>query len=130
MQAAAVDVEQFARTNPGVYAMGDRAGSVGYLLRDPVVQTEGLVMDREFLESVRQELPLERVLARYGTRYYVGNARRPVGQCFDASGAGASGHPFAASAGTFCGPPLATFVHKDHYTVVYAMSQAVTRTQR
>ena len=56
---AANDLRLFAATHAGVYAMGDRSGAVGYLLPYPVVQTEGLVMDRQYLDSVARQVPLQ-----------------------------------------------------------------------
>lgn len=36
-----LQLEQFERTHPGTYAMGDRAGMFSYLSQSPVLQTEG-----------------------------------------------------------------------------------------
>lgn len=61
----------FQRTHPGRYAMGDRAGVVGYLLGSPVLQLEGLVGGKDVIRAVREERNLLGFLRDKGVRYYV-----------------------------------------------------------
>lgn len=56
-----------------VIAMGDRAGIVSYLIENPVVQTEGLVMDKDFLMKIKAEQPVIDILKEYDVRYYISN---------------------------------------------------------
>jgi len=56
--------------------MGDRAGAVGEYLPNRLVQLEGLVMDRHFLDSLRRADSILPVLKEYGVSYYV--ATNPV----------------------------------------------------
>ncbi len=71
IQHAAGILDQFAHTHPGKYAMGDRAGMFAITGGVPVVQTEGLVMDRRYLEHIRAQDDLRSVVASYGVNYYV-----------------------------------------------------------
>ena len=75
-------LQSFASTHPGVYAMGDCAGLSGYVLKSPIVQTEGLVMDKDFLDNIRQQRDLLTTLDRYGVRYYVTFNAIPVNGCY------------------------------------------------
>jgi hypothetical protein len=116
---AAVDLQAFAGSHPGVYAMGDRAGMPAYLMANPMIQTEGLVMDGRFLDSVRREEPLGQVLARYHVRYYVGSSHAPASGCFAAVEPAQAGPASPHMRGEFCQPPVATYHHGDVYTLVY-----------
>lgn len=117
--AAAQDLAQFSETHPGIYAMGDRAGITGYLLSNPLVQTEGLTMDRPFLNQIRSQRPLRQVLADYNARYYVASLVSPTTACFHASEPAQAGPESPHMEDEFCGPPVATFVHGRVSTFVY-----------
>lgn len=98
---------EFARTHPGIYAMGDLAGAAGYFLPYPVVQTEGLVMDRGFLEKVRRQEDLLDVLRSYGVRYYVSSVDfRTHPACFHAVEPIRAGSTSAHMRATFCTNPV------------------------
>ncbi len=120
--AASVEVQEFARSHPGIYAMGDRSGRVAYLIAEPVVQTEGLMMDRDYLELVQRALPLREVLARYHVRYYIGTAYAPFTGCFAAGEPAKSGPASAKLRATFCEPPQAHFQHDGVQTLIYDLS--------
>ena len=65
--------------------MGDRAGTVGYLLPGPLVQTEGLMMDLNFLKLIQNKTPLLEALADYNVRYYISSIVNPPSSgCFHA----------------------------------------------
>ena len=66
-----VQLQQFEQTHPGVYAMGGGSGMPGYLLRSPIIQTEGLMMDPAYLQHIRHQDDLLPTLRSYGVRYYV-----------------------------------------------------------
>ncbi len=117
--AASLEIQTFAETHPGIYAMGDRAGRVGYLLHDPVVQTEGLMMDRSYLDFVRHQTPLRQTLAAYHVRYYVGTAYTPFTGCFHAAEPAKSGPTSARMRADFCEPPVATYTHDGIETLIY-----------
>jgi hypothetical protein len=66
----ALKLEQFEATHKGIYAMGDRAGLAGYLIESPLIQTEGLVMDKEFITAIKT-LNLNDLLKRYKVDYFI-----------------------------------------------------------
>ncbi len=76
LNEAASRIKLFEKEHKGVYAMGDRAGIVGYALESPLVQLEGLVMDRRFLERLHHSSRLGRLLEYYKVDYYI--ATNPV----------------------------------------------------
>jgi len=120
---AAHDIQQFAKTHPGTYAMGDRSGMVAYLLAYPVIQTEGLVMDRSFLEHIRHQDPLLPTLADYHVRYYVGTAWKPYTGCFHAVEPLQAGKTSAHMLGDLCGTPVASSQHETYQTVIYDLDK-------
>ena len=119
---AALDIQRFASTHPGTYAMGDRSGMPAWLIPDPIVQTEGLVMDRSFLEQIRTAQPLLPTLARYNTRYYIGTAQQPLSGCFHAAEPWQAGPASPHMQADLCQPPLATFHYGDWYTFVFDLT--------
>ena len=120
---AAEQLRGFEESHPGRYAMGDRSGAVGLLLRDPVVQTEGLMMDRPFLEEIRQQRPLREVLERYGVRYYVGTALTPYTGCFEATEPFQGGPHTPKMRGEFCEAPVARWTNDGVETMVFDLGR-------
>ena len=117
--STATELQTFAATHPGAYAMGDRAGMVAYLLPDPVIQTEGLVMDRAFLSSIRHQQPLDQVLAQYHVRYYIATDHQPyTGGCFTAIEPFQAGTASPHMTTTICRPPTAIFPHPNGLTTL------------
>jgi hypothetical protein len=119
----AVSVRDFAITHPGTYAMGDRAGLVGYLISAPVVHTEGLVMDRDFLTLIRKRTPLKEVFARYHVRYYVVATYEPITACFHAVEPLWAGPDSPHMEDDFCQPPVARFAYYSGQTVIFDLDQ-------
>ena len=124
----AVDVQNFARTHPGIYAMGDRSGMVAYLISDPLIQTEGLVMDRTFLEHIRRQDPLIPTLRQYHVRYYVGTAWKPYEGCFHAAEPFQAGETSAHMAGDFCQPAVAGSQHEFFRTRIFDLDAETGQT--
>lgn len=118
----AYELRQFESTHPGVYAMGDRSGAVGYLLRDPLVQTEGLVMDRKFLDLIKEQAPLIDALKGYNVRYYVATAMTPYEGCFKAAEPYQAGEHAPHMRAEFCEPPVARWKHDSIETLVYDLN--------
>jgi hypothetical protein len=112
-------VTAFSLTHPGTYAMGDRAGSVGFLMPYPLVQTEGLVMDRSYLESVRREGSLRSELLARGVRYYIATEDGPLQKCFHASEPSQAGPDSPHLRDIFCEAPLANFEQGGMTTAIY-----------
>jgi hypothetical protein len=66
---------QWLEEKEGTIAMGDRAGMLAYMIDQPVVQMEGLVMDKDFLGMIGTKTVSE-ILSTYGVDYYI--AGNPV----------------------------------------------------
>ena len=79
----AVGLQQFAATHPGRFAMGDDAGMAAYLMPVPVLQLEGLVADKAFVERIRRQQSLLQALDELGVDYYVTVRPRVNGDCYD-----------------------------------------------
>lgn len=126
LYAASADLGDFSRTHPGIYAMGDRSGSAGYLISQPLIQTEGLMMDRHYLDELRSGSSLRKVLGDYHVRYYVGSSKAPVEGCFNAVEPSQAGPASPHLTSSFCEHPVATFVHDGRFTMVYDLDQSDT----
>jgi hypothetical protein len=116
----AQDVREFAQTHPGTYAMGDRSGMVGYLLPQPLVQTEGLMMDRAFLTNIEHSTPLREALSRYNVRYYIATTYPPYATgCIHVAEPYQAGTASPHMTAEFCEPPVAVFEQSNVRTAIY-----------
>ena len=71
---------------------------------------EGLVMDKRFLENIREERNLLDVLRAYGVRYYVStNAEPSANGCFDLSEPKVAGPRSPRMRATLCKAPVKSF---------------------
>jgi len=118
MLLAAQDISSFAEQHPGVYAMGDRSGTVGFLLPAPLIQLEGLTMDRQYLDRLRDEPPLQSLLRDYRVDFYISTNAVPDGPCYRAVEPAMAGPDSARMQGTFC-VPLATFAYDGKVTRIF-----------
>ena len=105
----ATDLDAFSRTHAGTYAMGDCAGSPAYVIQQPLVQLEGLVMDRAYLDNIKEQRDLKQVLASYGVRYYLIPAPNLVDGCYRAVEPAKPGPDTLKMRGEFCMPAIASF---------------------
>ncbi len=125
IQHAAGILDTFAESHPGVYAMGDRAGMFAITTPNPVLQAEGLVMDRAYLEHIRAEDDLRSVLQSYGVNYYVAfvfnqNFKLQFSHnCFHAMEPSIPGPSVLRMRSDFCGAPLYQFGGFDGKYVIY-----------
>ena len=103
----AIAFHHFALTHPGVYAMGDYGGEPGYMLGRPLVQTEGLMMDRDFLNRIQRREDLISVLSAYHVRYYIANTRKGYTGCFHAVEPLRGGPASPKMSAEFCQKPVA-----------------------
>lgn len=103
------DLADFARTHPGVYAMGDCAGTTGYLLQQPLIQTEGLVMDDSFLDNIRRQDDLRPVLQRYDVHYYVTFQAIAENGCYRVQEPFMAGPESPRMRTTLCQEPVASY---------------------
>ena len=109
--AVSVQVAEFINEHPGVYAMGDRAGAVGYLTNQPIIQLEGLVMDPTYLTKIRRSEPLPQILKDYGVEYYIAllGPLPPARHCFEFREPSQAGPSSRVSLGETCASPIASF---------------------
>lgn len=71
-QPTSIEVVNYMNSHPGRYAMGDRAGLIGYLSRAPIIQLEGLVMDAQYLQILkRTSMTLTNIFETYHVDYYI-----------------------------------------------------------
>src|SRR5690606_29689053 len=69
----AIQVLDYEKQHPGIYAMGDRAGLISYLIDSPLVHLEGLVMDKNYLNDFKSASNLKEILKKYNVDYYIAN---------------------------------------------------------
>jgi hypothetical protein len=124
-----VDVARFAQTHPGIYAMGDRAGTPGYLLHDPLVQLEGLTMDAPFLKNIEAQRPLLPVLRSYGVRYYIATNPELRGGCWHTVEPLIAGPDAPHMHGLLCMQPVAWYVHSGYNTVIFDLDSPIATRQ-
>jgi hypothetical protein len=74
--ANAARLQAFSIDHPGIYAMGDAAGTPEWTIGLPIVHLEGLMMSPGFVDRIRDRQPLEQVFRDYHVDYYV--AVRPA----------------------------------------------------
>jgi hypothetical protein len=125
--AIAVRLQQFARLHPGRYAMGDAAGTAAFLLGQPVVQLEGLMMDKSFLENIREQRNLLDVLHDYRVRYYVAiNAVQHDG-CRTVVEPREGGRHSPHMTAKLCRPPAEEFYAGQYLVSVFDLGEATHR---
>lgn len=71
ISVVAHDLQTFSAERPGVYAMGDAAGAAGYLMSQPIVHLEGLMMSHDFIDRIRERQSLQQVFRDYHVNYFV-----------------------------------------------------------
>ena len=72
MFTQAVALRPFITSHPGLYAMGDQAGTVTFLSHARMFQLEGLVEDKALLTDIANRKPLLAVLRSRHVDYYIG----------------------------------------------------------
>ncbi len=109
------ELARFARSHPGRYAMGDRAGLTALMIGRPVLHLEGLIADRRMVEHIAHDDRLNDVLAEYGIDYMIVSIYYPIereGGAWlvsqpDPLGAGRRSHIMR---GAFARPPVFTYI--------------------
>lgn len=114
----AEDVRDFSANHPGIYAMGDGAGSPAYLSPQPFLQLEGLVMDKAYLKDMKVGRPLAQVLHEYHARYYI-LLNAPKDGCFWANEPGQAGPHSPHMQGEICDAAKARFTSKQLSLSIY-----------
>lgn len=119
--AFAFDLAEFAKSHPGRYAMGDRAGIVGYVLDQPVMQLEGLVQNLEFLRDIKRGNDLVAVLQKHGVDYYVARDPEPENGCYRVSEPFQAGPESPRMNALICDEPVHVFEAKGDEALVQAV---------
>jgi hypothetical protein len=127
----ALRIQAFDRSHPGMYAMGGGAGMAGYLVSDPMVQTEGLVMDPTYLAHIRHGDDLVATLRSYGVRYYItsesygpnGLGKQRDGSCFLADEPYVTGPLALHMRSRLCVTPVADFPSENWVNHVFDLAQ-------
>jgi hypothetical protein len=118
----ASDLAAYMQQHPGIYAMGDEAGTTEYLSAQPVIQLEGLTMDRAYLANIRQQRPLAEVLHDYHADYYIVLYAQRVDGCYDVHEPTNAGAASPHMLGRVCQPPLFTSTHSGSTASLFAAS--------
>lgn len=79
LNEAGLRIKEFEKQHKGVYAMGDRAGVVGYLIDCPLVQLEGLVMNKEYLNRLHSSDNISDIMKHYKVDYYIATNPANIG---------------------------------------------------
>ena len=114
-----VELARFANLHPGRYAMGDRAGIVGYLSANPTIQLEGLMMDKKFIETLRRAPKLNSVLDEYNIDYYIASHPRLVDSCYEVVEPAQAGPESPKMRGSFCEKPVFTVERNGSFNAVF-----------
>jgi hypothetical protein len=109
--STALALQPFAATHPGRYAMGDRSGVTAFLIKQPVLQVEGIVGDRAMLAAIAAKTDLRKLLAANHVDYYVSVRMEHDGSCWDSvePKLGQAGPLSPTMQGRFCSDPVFTF---------------------
>lgn len=119
---AAQDIARFSTTHPGLYAMGDRSGTAAYMLSSPMLQLEGLMEDRKYLDRIRTQPPLDLLLREYGVTWYIATDATFKDGCYHTREPFQAGPDSAHMIGILCQPPAATFTHAGITTRIFAIA--------
>jgi hypothetical protein len=64
------EINKSIKDKSGLLAMGDRAGLTSVILNRPILQLEGLMTNKEFIELLKKG-NLEIILIKYNVKYYI-----------------------------------------------------------
>ncbi len=115
---SSLHVAQYMDAHPGVYMMGDQAGTTAYLSHQPIIQTEGLVMDKHFLQLMRAGTRLPQIAKEYHATYFAKIGGAYQGSCMLLTEPANAGPTSPMMRGTICHAPLAVFYREaDHMPI-------------
>lgn len=106
---SSLELARYMDAHPGVYLMGDQAGTAGYLSHQPIIQTEGLVMDKHFLQLMRAATPLPDVVQLYHAAFYTKIGGTYDSDCLHVAEPANAGPESPRMRGKVCQAPLAVF---------------------
>ena len=124
--AAAIAMQPFADAHPGLYAMGDRAGTMAFLTRRPIFQLEGIVGDRPMLAAIQSKTDLQTLLRSHDVDYYIGTKMAHDRNCWIGlePKPHQAGNLSPAMTGRFCTDPVFSYTDREGVeTQVFALQQ-------
>jgi len=118
---AALAVQAFAHAHPGIYAMGDRAGTPAYLMDQPVLQLEGLMADLPYIKRIQNRADLVKTLQELGVHYYIATSPLPSGRpgCYLVQEPSKAGPHSPVMKGELCAPTAILFTDGPIITTVF-----------
>jgi hypothetical protein len=118
---AAEALRMFSRAHPGIYAMGDRAGTPAYLMDQPVLQMEGLMADLAYVRRIQKRADLVRTLQDLGVRYYVATSPVPSARpgCYLVQEPSKAGPHSPVMKGELCAPSTTLYADGPIITTVF-----------
>jgi len=121
---AAIHINQFSEDHPGYYAMGDRAGIVGFLLGSPLIQLEGIVGDDDLLNSISSQDGLIGFLNNNSIDYYIATNPTKAGSCWYLEEPKISGPSAPRMRGQICSDPIFAYTAKldDVTTLIFQVN--------
>lgn len=122
---AALKIADFEKKHKGLYAMGDRAGTVGYLLKSPLIQMEGLVMDKPFMKNIERSRNLNDVLAEYKVDYYIATNPKMTEGHYRVVEPAQAGNNSPRMEGRFSCRPVQDFVLNNVHTAIFALKDCL-----
>jgi hypothetical protein len=119
----ALGLQEFAAAHPGLYSMGDTAGLASYLMPAPVLQLEGLMADKPFVDRIRRQEPLLQAFDELGVDYYITVRPEPNRDCYDLREPFWAGAHSPAMQGRLCIHPVADIgpPGDPHHALVFDM---------
>jgi hypothetical protein len=101
--------------------MGDRAGIVGYLLEDGVLQMEGLEEDRALLRDIAAQRNLVEVLQERDVEYYVATNPGRQNGCYEWCEPAQAGPSAPHMRASWCHEPVFRFQVGGVVTMVFRL---------
>jgi hypothetical protein len=78
LYAITEEIKTFEENHHGFYAMGDCAGTPAFIIKSPIIQLEGLVMDKEYLSFIKKG-DLKLIFKKYNIKYYISTNSIKIG---------------------------------------------------
>lgn len=121
MYVEAVKIREFLKDDEkSIVGIGDRAGLASYMMRNPVIQLEGLVMDREYLGHIERQDDLITVLKKYGVRYYIiHRINQDADKCYHVVEPVQGGSVSKKMTGVLCSAPVREFTSHKSKTCIF-----------
>jgi hypothetical protein len=118
-------LREFAAAHPGRYGIGDAGGMGSYLMPMPVLQLEGLVGDKAYVDRIRRQEPLLQALDELGVDYYVTVRPQPNGDCYDVREPAQAGPHSPAMRAHLCIQPVADIrpAGDPHHALIFDLHQ-------